>query len=198
MKKLILILYLIFNNLMFGQNSLNVEVTDDCQLVSGIYNFTNLHNSKNKYSFVTSILGNNVTLFIEFDTIKWILSSSTNPEPGFINTNVTTSLTPPLNGWVNNECTSGTMTINEVLSNIENEFKKVIIYPNPIINSFVLQSKSISEFDYKIFDLTGRNILNGISLENNEINIENIPIGIYLINISTKNGFSENYKIIKK
>ena len=70
----------------------------------------------------------------------------------------------------------------------KNEF---YIYPNPTKN--IVHFKNISEIEeIKIFDYLGKEVLKQ-TIINNEINVENLSKGIYLIEIH-----SENEKIYKK
>ena len=52
-------------------------------------------------------------------------------------------------------------------------------------------------FKYKIFDLTGRNIISGNSKFNEQINVENLTIGNYIIQLETENGQKSTKKLIK-
>lgn len=89
-----------------------------------------------------------------------------------------------------------------LLSTVENNYSKnkIIIYPNPINNFIIIQNKenTAENFDYKIVDLTGRIVKNGNSKFNNEINIESLQNGNYIIQIETKSGEKMSEKLIKK
>jgi uncharacterized delta-60 repeat protein len=80
-----------------------------------------------------------------------------------------------------------------------NEFdlnKQISLYPNPVKNQLNIdfQNNQINIDTYKIFDINGRIILNG-NLSNglNQINVENISKGMYILNAG-----SINKKFIKE
>lgn len=122
-------------------------------------------------------------------------------DDGFSNTAVPTGLLPPFTGWVNTGCLDGTMIIDQNLST--NDFEsfngKILIYPNPTNNFITIKNKENSSeyFKYKIFDLTGRNIISGNSKFNEQINVESLTIGNYLIQLETENGQKSTKKLIK-
>jgi len=91
-------------------------------------------------------------------------------------------------------CTS-TLGVNEN----ETKKKNLIIIPNPTKNFIQIQNKlnSIESFEYKIFDLLGRIIKSGKSKYNEQINIESLTNGNYIIQIEMENGEKSAYKIIK-
>jgi hypothetical protein len=88
-----------------------------------------------------------------------------------------------------------TLGINEL------EFKnnKLIFYPNPASNLITIQTKAnkIENFEYKIVDLTGRIVKSGNSKFNEQMNIENLQNGNYVIQIETEKGEKFSEKIIK-
>lgn len=70
----------------------------------------------------------------------------------------------------------------------------VTIYPNPTTD--ILNIKSESKINnVTVVDMTGRNI--DVKLENNQVNVQALPVGSYLINIETKDGITTE-KFIKK
>jgi hypothetical protein len=80
------------------------------------------------------------------------------------------------------------------LNNLE-ELEKLQIYPNPTNNNITIQNteKSSENFEYKIIDLTGRIVKSGNSKFNEQISIESLESGNYIIQNSEK--FTE--KLIK-
>lgn len=74
-----------------------------------------------------------------------------------------------------------------------------IIYPNPIDNYFTIKNNNTTSenFNYRIIDVTGRVVKNGISKFNENLNIENFSNGIYVIKIETENGEKLSKKLIK-
>lgn len=84
-----------------------------------------------------------------------------------------------------------------------NEFdlknNKLITYPNPSSNYITIQNKenSTENFDYKIIELTGRILKSGNSKFNEQINIENLTSGNYIIQIQTDSNQNFIQKILK-
>lgn len=88
---------------------------------------------------------------------------------------------------------SNFLAINE----INNDKSKYIIYPNPAKSQITLQNNKNENFKYIIVDLTGRIIKNGNSKFNEQINIESLESGNYIIQIQTENGEKMIDKLIK-
>ncbi|SFA72388.1 Por secretion system C-terminal sorting domain-containing protein [Flavobacterium swingsii] len=87
----------------------------------------------------------------------------------------------------------------ENLSISEHDASKFSIYPNPTNNYIKIQNKenSTANFDYKIIDLIGRIIKIGKSKFNEQINIESLTNGNYIIQVETENGKKTTKKLIK-
>lgn len=87
------------------------------------------------------------------------------------------------------------LTVNEFINNY-----RITIYPNPTNNFIKIQNSenSTEKYEYKIADLTGRIVKNGNSKFNEEINVENLQNGNYIIQIKNENGELINQKLIKK
>lgn len=87
------------------------------------------------------------------------------------------------------------LNINEFINN-----SKITIYPNPTNNFITIQNKqtnTIENFEYKIIDFTGRIVRSGNSKFNNQINVESLESGNYIIQIETENGKKLTEKLIK-
>lgn len=83
------------------------------------------------------------------------------------------------------------LSVEEVVS-IENA---VTIYPNPVENSFQIQTNGFTVNSVNIFDINGRNIK---SFQNtNNFDITELPSGIYFVEISNDE-MKTTQKIIKK
>ncbi len=78
----------------------------------------------------------------------------------------------------------------QVLSNPENELadNKISFYPNPVKNSFNFSENEIIR-EIEIFDILGKNVLS-IQNPKNEINIEFLKKGFYVLNVKREKGFS--------
>jgi len=86
----------------------------------------------------------------------------------------------------------GSSTIDKI------DFFKPKISPNPTSDFISVNDNDFFQnFEYQIFTIQGKIVLNGKSSINQQINISNIDSGIYFIKISTENGFFIE-KIIKK
>jgi len=94
-----------------------------------------------------------------------------------------------------NNCTL-TLGINEN----ETKKKNVLIIPNPTKDFIQIRNNklnSIESFEYKIFDLLGRVIKSGKSKYNEQINIESLTNGNYIIQIEIEKGEKSAEKLIK-
>ena len=88
------------------------------------------------------------------------------------------------------------MGLNE---NNNQKNNSLIIFPNPSNNRITVSNIfNINEnFDFKIFDFSGNIVHQGKSSFNKKINILDLKIGNYILNIETKNGEKYSEKIIK-
>lgn len=77
--------------------------------------------------------------------------------------------------------------------------KDIILFPNPTNNFITIQNSknSTENYEYKIVELTGRIVKNGNSKFNEQINIESLTSGNYIIQIETENGVMFTEKLIK-
>lgn len=92
------------------------------------------------------------------------------------------------------DSTGQLLSVNEFLNN-----SKIKLYPNPT-NKFITiqnQENERENFEYKIIDLTGRIVKNNNSKFNEEINVETLQSGNYIIQIKSENGEIFNKKLIK-
>lgn len=73
------------------------------------------------------------------------------------------------------------------------------IFPNPTNNFITIQNEenATENFEYKIVDLTGRIVKNGNSKFNEQINIESLTCGNYIIQIQTDSNQFITQKLIK-
>ncbi|TJY36933.1 T9SS type A sorting domain-containing protein [Pontimicrobium aquaticum] len=90
-------------------------------------------------------------------------------------------------------------TINHVLGLEDNEFSESIkVYPNPVKNTLNLNiSNELSkDATFIINNVLGQNVMEG-TIENNQVNVNNLNTGIYFIQISS-NGKKGVKRFIKK
>ncbi|MGZ3921603.1 MAG: extracellular catalytic domain type 1 short-chain-length polyhydroxyalkanoate depolymerase [Bacteroidia bacterium] len=77
----------------------------------------------------------------------------------------------------------------------ENSAKsEMIIYPNPATSILNIQTGNYESFNYQIKNVSGKIVFSGTSFAT--IDISSLPLGIYLISISTK-GITTHSKFIK-
>lgn len=87
-----------------------------------------------------------------------------------------------------------TLSINDVNTVPVNKRSVISLYPNP--TSDILNIKSDSKINaVSVVDMTGRKV--NVKLEGNQVDVRELPVGNYLINVETKDGISTE-KFIKK
>lgn len=85
--------------------------------------------------------------------------------------------------------TAGILSTEEIYS--------VTIYPNPANNFIILESKSNSKQTYNLIDVSGRVIRSGTFKEREEIKLESISPGFYVIEVLSKNNSIQKKIIIE-
>ncbi len=90
-------------------------------------------------------------------------------------------------GWNQQDC-------EEIITSVEEmEFgKEVVVYPNPIKSNFSVINLHHTA-NYKILNINGNLLKQGIISASNTINIEELPQGIYFIELK-----NEDFRIVKK
>ena len=68
----------------------------------------------------------------------------------------------------------------------------IYVYPNPTANRIFIQSESITKAE--LFDLMGRKV---IETNQDQIDLSNISIGSYILQVTTQNK-TQSFKIIKQ
>ncbi|MGG7468235.1 T9SS type A sorting domain-containing protein [Chryseobacterium arthrosphaerae] len=88
----------------------------------------------------------------------------------------------------------------QTLAAIESNYdhKNVRIYPNPGQNFIKIKTQKYHHVDYRIFDLTGKLILTGNTRTEDQINIQSLTAGNYIIRIKDGNQKEESIKFVKK
>ena len=69
----------------------------------------------------------------------------------------------------------------------------IYVYPNPTDNRIFIQSESITKAE--LFDLMGRKV---IETNQDQIDLSNISIGSYILQVTTQKNTTETFKIIKQ
>lgn len=94
----------------------------------------------------------------------------------------------------------------DVVQNLSNEDfgayvkAKMNVYPNPIKENFkiIFDNSNNESFTYQIYDLTGRQILTGENKTNNEIDVQSLKTGSYILVCKDNNNNISTKKIIKE
>lgn len=100
--------------------------------------------------------------------------------------------------------TQGVQQPYEIVTLVGEEFiditLQMIVYPNPT-SSFVnlkIDNFNLEELNYQLYDLNGRLISDKkITQTETQIQLENYPSAIYLLNVNQKNKTIKTFKIIK-
>lgn len=94
----------------------------------------------------------------------------------------------------------------DIVQNLSNEDfgvyvkAKMNVYPNPIKEKFkiIFDTSNNESFTYQIYDLTGRQILTGENKTNNEIDVQSLKTGSYILVCKDNNNNISTKKIIKE
>ena len=81
---------------------------------------------------------------------------------------------------------------------LEQMQKQILVYPNPVENDVNFVFGLYKNLEINIFDLSGKKIYSNTFIHSANINIAYLKSGIYTYTVSSKNGFFEEGKIIKK
>ena len=73
--------------------------------------------------------------------------------------------------------------------------EKIKLYPNPVIDKFYVDCNDF--LSIKIYDMSGKEVVTQEVNGKTEINISNLPKGIYTVSILSKNKIIKNDKIVK-
>lgn len=193
MKKIILLIFSFLNFIVFSQNSINVNITQDCSAISSQYNFVGMFNGKEKFSKTFTNGTQSETFSVLYsNTNIWIIQNESNQEIGFYNNNLNGNL-PPSNNWINSECDNGNMSItfNLGIKNI-NLFKSNYDYNSQ--NIVVVKEDNLQEI--KIINSIGLKIKEYNNIKNN-IDLRDLNVGIYFVILKNNQGQIETFKILK-
>lgn len=70
---------------------------------------------------------------------------------------------------------------------------RIYVYPNPTANRIYINAESITKAE--LFDLMGRKVM---ETNQDQIDLSNISIGSYILQVTTQNNATESFKIIKQ
>jgi hypothetical protein len=88
-------------------------------------------------------------------------------------------------------------TVGIELSNISLDF---IAYPNPTINNIVLSIKDFNneKLNYQLYDMSGKLLKsNKVNAINTTIDMSELPVSNYVLNITNDSSIIKSFKIIK-
>lgn len=91
---------------------------------------------------------------------------------------------------------------NDTVYEIEEEFVKIKVFPNPVIENILfvtLTTEKEAAYKVKVYNLLGRAVvLKEITKGNNSISLENLNGGIYFVDIVEGTKTIRSMKIIKR
>ncbi|NVK29289.1 MAG: T9SS type A sorting domain-containing protein [Flavobacteriia bacterium] len=92
-----------------------------------------------------------------------------------------------MSGYVDNICIDNCNGISVPETSRELDFA---IYPNPATELLTVELKETDKVEYHITDMSGRILKQGeLQSERNAVNVDDLPVGTYLIRLESKNGF---------
>jgi hypothetical protein len=165
---------------------------------NGLY--VTLNTSTNKLYCNSNKIGNNQTFKLEdlggIYTIKGFNNLYVSSENGAASGITCTRTTP--GGWEYfNWGVTGRIEVLNTKS-FQNNTNSFAIYPNPVQNTITISSKTDEDLSVKIYDISGREILNtSINGKENSIDVNQLYLGVYLMKISGSDT-TETIKFIKK
>ncbi|ESU24169.1 hypothetical protein FEDK69T_06050 [Flavobacterium enshiense DK69] len=106
---------------------------------------------------------------------------------------------PNMTAETNKQVTFNNISIQgvaETLTTDENTISNLTLYPNPVTDIIHVISQS-GELNYTIYGIDGRKIQDG-KIINNEINLSQLPSGLYMMKIQDELGKSIVKKVVKR
>lgn len=177
-------------------NAQNIVVKDMIDTTK--FDINTLQTLYGSHSFVTRITNSNTVEFI-FENIQLPFANATND--GYVAFKIKTKSTLTLGQSFNNTANiyfdynapivtnTYTTIVQNVLgtSEITKDRVEISIYPNPVKDILYFKSKE-KIVKAEIYDSAGR-ILSSVSVNDDSINVSELPKGNYIIKFSTKNQF---------
>ncbi|MCQ2608113.1 MAG: T9SS type A sorting domain-containing protein [Bacteroidales bacterium] len=86
---------------------------------------------------------------------------------------------------------------NEMIELIKDYSEAIIMYPNPVTSSLFVSSNK-TDNKVAIFNVHGRKILSKSFVKNTEIDCRHLPSGMYMVQVTQKNGTTITKQILKQ
>ena len=110
--------------------------------------------------------------------------------------------TPGVFGWLMQTDSTGCLTdgcIPEGVALPASTLTEVQLYPNPTAGTFFLKNLPASGCQYLILDATGRTLRRGTLSQTQEaLHIEDLPAGLYLLQLRDSKGAVQAFKVMKE
>jgi hypothetical protein len=88
------------------------------------------------------------------------------------------------------------ITVEELLSSNENQFKNISIYPNPFLD-IINVNGSLLNGRFTVYSVDGK-LIQEDSIKGSVINVKHVPSGIYFLKLSDKENRERIFKVIKR
>jgi hypothetical protein len=88
------------------------------------------------------------------------------------------------------------ITVEELLSSNENQFKNISIYPNPFLD-IINVNGSLLNGTFTVYSVDGK-LIQEDSIKGSVINVKHVPSGIYFLKLSNKENRERIFKVIKR
>ena len=91
--------------------------------------------------------------------------------------------------YIDDVCVSTSKNTCNIINSIqENYLSDLILYPNPSSDYLYFKNTSENGFDIKLFNVFGQEVIHCPFLSDNKIDVHYLPVGIYSIVLSSRNG----------
>ncbi len=182
-----------------GSASFDMEITINDTAPSNLNYFTpNVFTIGDSVSLIPSYVGNVNVFTVEPDLPDGLVLNSLTGEIS----GIPTSIEPVAFYTITAENTGGSnsftieITIEDALSSVESQLEKIMVYPNPFIESIRISGVNLNTI-YKVFAVDGKFIQDGV-ISNSDINLLQVPSGVYFLKITTEKTREKTFKIIKR
>lgn len=182
----------------------NLYIWDFDFLFSGCEGFFNFNDSNQSFEMLSfgCIVTTNFTPIADEFVNEFILQDAgvTSTPSGLVYGPFSYSFTYSSSGdivylHIDNLAGSVATFYSSTLSNEEFLKNEISVYPNPVTNLLNIDNSSIPIETVKVYDLSGR-LINGIKINDNQIDVSQLQNGMYILNIETSIGILSE-KLIK-